>query len=906
MTPRSPRPTALGAAAVLLAGGLLTAAPPAQAVGNTPATPANTSSTANTASTAKAASTAKTQRTISPTPRSVTNRSDHVTITPTVTLVTGATSDGPSLDVVESALRKAGAQHVVRGDRPGGSGLTVYVGDTAALAAQHLDGPSELPADGYVLGIGADRIVLAGKDTTGTYYAAQTLRQVLPQQSRPGAQVAGIAVRDWPGTALRGVIEGFYGTPWSHEARLDQLDYYGEHKMNIYVYSPKDDAYLRAKWRDAYPAEQLAQIKELADRATQRHVDFTYALSPGLSVCYSSDADIKALVDKFQTIWDIGVRTFAVPLDDISYTDWNCAEDKEKWGTGGAAAGAAQAYLLNRVNKEFIATHPGAQPLQMVPTEYYNVSASPYKQALSEQLDPDVLVEWTGVGVVAPTMTVAQAEEARTVFGHPILTWDNYPVNDYTTDRLLLGPFNGREKGLPGKLAGITANPMIQPYASKIALHTVADYAWNDTAYDPRTSWLQGIKEYAGGDARTEKALRAFADINYSSSLNSEQAPDLAAAFDAYWTSGDATRLTSTLTTLGAAPDRLRDSLPDRGFIADAGPWLDATKSWATAARTALRMVEAARAGKGAQAWELRQQVPAQVTAAKSFTYTGLDGRAVPVVVVDGVLDRFIDAANAEYDRILGISGRPTASATLGTWQSNAPARMLDGDDSTYFWSDRSPAAGDGVTVDLGRTRELGDITLAMAKPTSPDDYLHEGVLEYSVDGQTWQQLAAFAGKPDVTATVPAGTSARYVRARATADQENWLVVREFDVTTKDGAVTGGPPAATGFSLRAAADADPNTVYRAARAPEAGDALQTGIEHTGPVRSVTVLRPTGTTGRGDIQLRGTDGTWRTIGTLDGAYTKVSAGGRSADAVRLLWGTGTAAPQVAEVVVTGQD
>ncbi|OIJ84601.1 beta-N-acetylglucosaminidase domain-containing protein [Streptomyces colonosanans] len=894
MTPRSPRPTALGAAAMLLAGGLLTAAPPAQAADSTPGT-----------TPAKAAEVQRTGA-ISPTPRSVTNRPDRITITPTVTLVAGATSDEPSLEVVESALRRAGAQHVVRGDRPGRSGLTVHVGDSAALDAQRLDGPSGLPAEGYVLGIGAGRIVLAGKDTTGTYYAAQTLRQVLPQKGHPGAEVAGIAVRDWPGTALRGVIEGFYGTPWSHKARLDQFDYYGEHKMNIYVYSPKDDAYLRAKWRDAYPADQLAQIKELADRAAQRHVEFTYALSPGLSVCYSSDADVKALVDKFQTIWDAGVRTFAVPLDDISYTDWNCAEDKAKWGTGGAAAGAAQAYLLNRVNREFIATHPGAQPLQMVPTEYYNVDASPYKKALSEQLDPDVLVEWTGVGVVASTMTVAQAEKARTVFGHPILTWDNYPVNDYTTSRLLLGPFSGREKGLPGKLAGITANPMIQPYASKIALHTVADYSWNDTAYDARTSWLQGIKEYAGGDARTEKALRAFSDVNYSSALNSEQAPDLASEFDGYWKSGDAARLTSVLEALGAAPNRLRDSLPDRGFIADAGPWLDATKSWATAARTALRMVEAARAGKSAQAWELRQQLPAQVAAANSFTYTGLDGSKVPVVVGDGVLDRFIDAANAEHDRILGISGRPTASATLGTWQSNTPARMLDGDDSTYFWSNGAPAAGDRITVDLGRTRDISDITLAMGKPTSPNDYLHEGVLEYSVDGQNWQQLTAFSGKPDVTATAPDGTKARYVRARATAGQEYWVVVREFDVATKDGAVTGGPPAAAGSSLRAASDGDPGTIYRAARAPEAGEALEVAIGQAGPVRSVTVLRPTGAAGRGDIQLRGTDGKWLTIGALDGAYTKVSAGDRSADAVRLVWGAGSAAPQIADVVVTGQD
>ncbi|MFI6726905.1 beta-N-acetylglucosaminidase domain-containing protein [Streptomyces atratus] len=894
MTPRPPRLTALGAAATLLAGGLLTAVPPAQAADST-----------RTTTPAKAAAGQRTPA-ITPTPRSVKSRSDRITISPTVTLVAGATSDEPSLEVVETALRRAGAQHVVRSDRPGRSGLTVHVGDSAALAAQHLDGPSALPADGYVLGIGAGRIVLAGKDTTGTYYAAQTLRQVLPQAQHPGAEVAGLAVRDWPGTALRGVIEGFYGTPWSHEARLDQLDYYGEHKMNIYVYSPKDDPYLRAKWRDAYPADRLAQIKELTDRAVRRHVEFTYALSPGLSVCYSSDADAKALVDKFQTIWDIGVRTFAVPLDDISYTDWNCAEDKAKWGTGGGAAGAAQAYLLNRVNKEFISTHPGAQPLQMVPTEYYDVSASPYKKALSEQLDPDVLVEWTGVGVVAPTMTVVQADAARTVFNHPILTWDNYPVNDYATNRLLLGPFNGREKGLPGKLAGITANPMIQPYASKIALHTVADYAWNDAAYDPRASWGEGLKEYAGGDPRTEKALRAFADVNYSSALNKDQAPELAAEFAGYWKSGDAARLSSVLGALGSAPGRLRSSLPDRGFIADSGPWLDATASWATAARTALRMVEAARAGKGAQAWELRQQLPAQVTAAKSFTYTGLDGRKVPVAVGDGVLDRFIDAANAEHDRILGVSGRPSASTSLGTYQSNTLARMLDGDDSTYFWSDGAPAAGDQITVDLGRARDIGDITLAMAKPGSTDDYLHEGVLEYSADGQSWQQLTAFSGKPDVTATVDAGTKARYVRARATAAQDNWLVVREFSVVTEDGAVTGGPPAATGSSLRAASDGDPGTVYRAARAPEAGEALEVGLVAARPVRSVTVLQPAGSAGRADIQLRGTDGTWQTVGALVGPYTEVSTAGRTADAVRLVWGAGSAAPQIAEVVVAGQD
>ncbi|MEV7402954.1 beta-N-acetylglucosaminidase domain-containing protein [Streptomyces sp. NPDC091267] len=892
MTPRPPRLTVLAAAASLLVGGLLATGPSAQAAGRAETgTPAKDRNGPGTPA-------------ITPTPQSVKKRSDHVTITPTVTLVAGETADESSLDVVETALKRAGAQRVVRAAGAPANGLTVHVGDTGALTAQHLEGPSGLPADGYVLGIGAGRIVLAGKDTTGTYYAAQSLRQVLPHQKRPGAGVGGLAVRDWPGTALRGVIEGFYGTPWSHEARLDQLDYYGEHKMNIYVYSPKDDAYLREKWRDPYPADQLAQIKDLADRAVRRHVEFTYALSPGLSVCYSSDEDAKALVDKFQTIWDIGVRTFAVPLDDISYTDWNCAADKAKWGTGGGAAGTAQAYLLNRVNKEFIATHPGAQPLQMVPTEYYDVSGSAYKSALSEQLDPDVLVEWTGVGVVAPTMTVAQADAARAVFGHPILTWDNYPVNDYATDRLLLGPFNGREKGLPGRLAGITANPMIQPYASKLSLYTVADYAWNDAAYDPRTSWGKGLKEYAGGDARTEQALRTFADVNYSSALNTDKAPELAAEFARYWKSGDAKRLASVLGNLGAAPARLRADLPDHGFTDDAAPWLDATESWATASRTALRMVAAARAGKGALAWELRQQLPAQVERAKSFLYTGLDGRKVPVLVGDGVLDAFIQAATAEHDRTLGVSGRPTASTSLGTYGSNSVARMLDGDDATYFWSDGAPAADDQLTVDLGRSRDIGDITLAMAKSGSTDDYLHAGVLEYSADGKSWQRLAAFSGKPDVTASAPAGTKARYVRARATAAQDSWVVVREFRVATTDGAVTGNPPAATGTALRSAADGDPGTVYRAARAPEAGESLVVELGAARAVGSVTVLQPAGFEGAADIQLRNADGGWRTVGRLAGPYTEVDTAGRSADAVRLAWRGGSAAPRIAEVVVGG--
>ena len=135
-------------------------------------------------------------------------------------------------------------------------------------------------------------------------------------------------MRDWPDQALRGTIEGFYGTPWSDAQRLAQMDFYGAHKMNTYVYSPKNDPYLRDQWRDPYPAAQLQVLQTLVQRATADHVNFTYALSPGLSICYSSAADEQALVAKFQSLWNIGVRSFSIPLDDISYTHWNCAADQ--------------------------------------------------------------------------------------------------------------------------------------------------------------------------------------------------------------------------------------------------------------------------------------------------------------------------------------------------------------------------------------------------------------------------------------------------------------------------------------------------------------------------------------------------------------------------------------------------
>lgn len=857
-----------------------------------------------------------------PVPQQVQPRDGTVAITGTVGVVAGAHTDSSALGLVKATLTAAGASRLVTTsdtEPPPRTPVTVYVGGPAentatadALNRLDIQGPAGLAREGYVLGVGAANgrgtIALSGVDATGTYYAAQTLRQLVVT-SGDESTVPDLAIRDWPAMPLRGVIEGFYGAPWSQEDRLSQLDFYGRTKQNIYVYSPKDDPYLRSRWRDTYPPDELAEIKALVDRASANHVAFTYALSPGLSICYSSAEDAQRLTDKFQSLWDIGVRSFAIPLDDISYTHWNCDADGQTFGSGGGAAGKAQAHILNYVQEHFIATHPGAERLQMVPTEYYNVTDSPYKTALRENLDDEVIVEWTGVGVVAPQIRTDQAAAARQVLGHDILVWDNYPVNDYATRQLFLGPYVGREPGIAGQLTGITANPMIEAEASKIAEFTSGDFFWNPQKYDPDATWLAAIKDLGGARWKT---LKLFAENNYANPLHrlgettgDQDSPVLRKLIADFWTAykngGEDARpavaLALYFAEMADAPATLRNGLDNAALLDEIGPWLDKLGSYGQAGGHALRMLAAQHRGDAEAAWRERLALETALTKANSY----------PVDTAKGVAEPFLRDALAENDRTLGGSvARRSPLTSLGTYQNYSPALMLDGDPATFYWSDRSVNAGDYVGVDLGAVQCVTDVAIQMAKTSSPNDYVHSGVLEYSTDGTSWTQAATVAGQPTVKATLPAGTKARYVRLRATAGQTYWVVVDEFSVTTPDAlrlSASGAPPAADGSSAARAVDGDTGTAYVAARPPQAGEALTVELNAARRLDKLVILQAVDQPARATVEVRDGTGSWHTLGLLAHGYTELRGNGVEADQIRLSWSTDSPAPTIYEVIPT---
>lgn len=202
-------------------------------------------------------------------------------------------------------------------------------------------------AEGYYLQISESGITLAANDERGMYYGAQTLAKLLEN-----GMLQPTRITDYPDVPFRGIVEGFYGTPWSHEARLSQLEFYGRNKMNTYLYGPKNDPYHSTpNWRKPYPEKEARQIKELVDKARECNVNFYWAVHPGRDIQWT-EQDRDNLVAKLESMYNLGVRAFAVFFDDIS---------------GQGTDAAKQAHLLNYLNRKFIKKKETSHPSSCVP-----------------------------------------------------------------------------------------------------------------------------------------------------------------------------------------------------------------------------------------------------------------------------------------------------------------------------------------------------------------------------------------------------------------------------------------------------------------------------------------------------------------------------------------------------------
>jgi hyaluronoglucosaminidase len=394
---------------------------------------------------------------------------------------------------------------------------------------------------------------------------------------------------------IRGVIEGFYGRPWTHDQRLRLIDFLAARGMNTFVYAPKDDPLVRRDWRRAYDGPALGQLTEMVERCRAVGMQLVWCISPGLSIRYSDPDDLARLVQKLRSVSALGVRRLGLLLDDIP-PDLQHPEDRDAFPD----LVHAQVALIGRV----LSSMPAGVGLIVCPTLYWGTGAEPYLAALGGSLDPRIDLLWTGRAVCSPTLDLVDACTFTRTANRPPTYWDNYPVNDVGMSyELHIGPYRGRDPFLWRSATGIVANGMELFEASLIPIATIADYLRDPVGYDPERSWQQAMRDVVGEADLEPFAL--FADNVRSSCLAAEDAPTVTRVLTSTRSLIERGETSPAAAGLGELADRLlaaaahllRRPVNARDLIEEVRPWLDAFELGAQAMRRMADLIAAGRLG---------------------------------------------------------------------------------------------------------------------------------------------------------------------------------------------------------------------------------------------------------------------------------------------------------------------
>lgn len=636
-----------------------------------------------------------------------------------------------------------------------------------------------LHKEGYYIEVNDNSIVIAGADARGAFYGVQTLAQMVRQ-----GDLSICTIQDYPDIAFRGVVEGFYGTPWSHEARMRQIEFYGKNKMNTYIYGPKDDPYHSSpNWRKPYPEKEAAQIHELIEQAARHEVNFVWAIHPGKDIKWT-DADRDALIQKFEAMYQLGVRSFAVFFDDIS---------------GDGTDPVRQAELLNYIDNHFIQKKHDVSPLVMCPTEYNkswsNVKGG-YLTTLGEKLNPSIHVMWTGDRVIAcidkPTLDWINPLIKRKAY-----IWWNFPVNDYVRDHLLLGPVYGNAKGIQNDMSGFVSNPMEHAESSKISLYSVADYTWNLDTYDSIPSWKHAIQDLLPQkSAYLETFATHCSDLgpNGHGFRRDESVPLQpmlkALAQDMHHTEAIDSVLRECM-RLETACDILLADNENPALIHEMRPWLKQGKLLGEYGQCVLQMVKTLD-GKDAafktyydRARALQTQMyELDMTENQNPYQPGVKvGSLILLPTLNQVYTQVTSAYNAQYKTHLETK----AEYNPYTLTSDVPQLKNQVVRARHQNVNVSPSnevikwpAGAMLQIAVDQPVHFEALTMDLGTPGVAPQF----TLEVSRDGQEWQAvpLSQAAEKTEITASIPTDTSLKYVRLTHKSGQETQVYFKKFSL----------------------------------------------------------------------------------------------------------------------------
>ena len=641
---------------------------------------------------------------------------------------------------------------------------------------------SELKRSGaYQLTIDPKGIEIAVSDSRGLFYAAQTLQQLAQTDGQGNTTLPLGVIKDYPDIAYRGTVEGFYGDPWSHADRIEQLRFYGKMKMNTYIYGPKDDPYHSSpNWRKPYPEKEAAQIKDLVKEAAANKVDFVWAIHPGLDIKWT-DEDRMNVLNKFGMMYDLGVRSFAVFFDDIS---------------GEGAKADKQADLLNFLQKEFIEKKEGVSPLIMCPTEYNRAWAgSDYLDVLGKTLDPAIHVMWTGNSVIHD-ITLEGQEWVNKRIQRPSYVWWNFPVSDYCRDHLLMGPSYGLDPNAIHAMSGFVANPMERAEASKVALYGVADYAWNMKAYHPESDFAEACR-YVLPEA--PEAFQTFCENNCDPGPNrrdeSVRNAGYAGAFlldfrQHRYNADAADQMNRLFAEIAAAPAAIETSR-NKALIDEIKPWLMQFHLLGKAGQAAIRTAEAGQGQDRVATWQSYLSLTSLLDSMRTIDRTyNQNPYQKGVKVSSRVLTPFVQEIHSGIGSNLLFSEQSDATTRMSKASILTDIEQLkyqplkEGKDQIGYNRLNEvlriePGQSFGLTWELQKEATSFNFSLPKSENSGR-------VFEWSADGKQWTAIADIPADQAHFKLEKIAPEARYIRMRNATDKQMQIYLYEFAITTKE------------------------------------------------------------------------------------------------------------------------
>ena len=291
-------------------------------------------------------------------------------------------------------------------------------------------------------------------------------------------------------TAPLGIIEGYYGKPWSWQDRASAAAFLQPHGYSFYIYAPKFDHFLRERWAEDHPRDVFDELKKFSAHCRKLGVRFGVGLSP-LNIFRDFHAEEqKTLTRKLSALDDIGLDDLALCFDDMRGDLPDLA--------------ARQADIAH-----FVQAHSKATRHIVCPSYYtddplldriFGARPKNYLEDLGKTLAPGIEIFWTGEEVCSREFGAGHLKRVGEQLRRKPFLWDNYPVNDgpRMSQFLHLRGFTGRPSTIAPHIAAHAINPALQPVLSRIPALTLTESYKKGADYEYGAAFLRAATAVLG------------------------------------------------------------------------------------------------------------------------------------------------------------------------------------------------------------------------------------------------------------------------------------------------------------------------------------------------------------------------------------------------------------------------